>query len=153
MDLIKRHKGLAVICCLTLILLVIIFLIFARMIFGGSNSLYGERLNDLVKIDSSLTDKLIEETESLEQVNDVSLRVQGKIIYITIKYKEGTKLAKAKEIATKTLTYYEDDIKNTYDFGYFLAEEVTNTEEEEKKGFLASGTKHPDNEAISWTKE
>jgi len=155
MELIKRHKGLAIVGSLTLILLVIIIIIFARMFFGSSNSTYGDRLNNIVKLDKSIADELIADLEEEEKVTDVFLRVQGKIIYITIKYSEGTKLAKAKEIANKTLEYYDEEVKNNYDFGYFLVEEVTEVseddEEEDKTGFLISGTKHPDNDSISWT--
>jgi len=157
MNLIKRHKGLALIGGLSLILLIIIVIIFSRMIFGSSNSTYGERLNNLIKLDSSISQKLTTEIKELDEVVDVSLRVQGKIIYITIEYQQGTKASKAKEIATKTLDYYDEEIKNYYDFGYFLieniSEETKSDEEDDVSGFVIAGTKHPDNDTISWTKE
>ncbi len=156
MNLIKRHKGLAIIGTLTLILSIIIFIIFARMFFGSNNSTYGDRLSNIPKLNNETTKKLTDEVAEKEEVSDVSVRIQGKIIYIMIKYDEGTKLSKAKEIATNTLEYFDDEIKASYDFGYFLVEEVSaeeDDEEEEKKGFLAAGTKHPDNDSIGWTKE
>lgn len=155
MKLIQRHKGLAIVGSLTLVLLIIILIIFARMFFGSSNSTYGDRLNNLVKLDQSIDDEIITDLKEMKEVTDVTVRLQGKIIYITIKYQEGTKLARAKEIANKTLEYYDDEVKGCYDFGYFLVEEVAETEEteddEEKNGFLTTGTKHPDNTEISWT--
>ena len=157
MKLIQRHKGLAIVGSLSLILLIIIIIIFARMFFGSSNSSYGDRLNNLDKLDISINDKVISELEENKEVTDASVRVQGKIIYFTIKYQEGTKLTKAKEIANKTLEYYDEEVQNSYDFGYFLVEDVeeveeTEDDEEENSGFLAAGTKHPDNSTISWTK-
>lgn len=158
MDLIKRHKGLAIVCGLSLILIIVMFAIFAKMIFSNGDSEYGERLNGLVKLDKSVTNEVIDETKELEQVEDITIRTQGKIIYTTITFKEGTNLNKAKEIASNTLSKYEEEILEYYDFGYFLKENVkeTETEEdketEEKQGFTVAGTKHPEKDKITWTK-
>ena len=157
MKLIKRHKGLAIVLCLTLILIIVMFIICARMIFSTGETEYGQRLNGLVKIDSSIKEEIINETKELEQVEDITIRTQGKIIYTTITFKEGTKLAKAKEIANNTLSKYNEEVIGYYDFGYFLKENIeipegTEDEEKIKEGFVVAGTKHPDNETISWTK-
>ena len=153
MNLIKRHKGLAIVGGLTLILLIIILMIFARMFLGSNNSSYGDRLNNIEKLDKSVNSEVVSKLKEVKEVSDISIRTQGKIIYITIKYLKGTKLAKAKEIANKTLEYYDDEIKKSYDFGYFLVEDINDDveDDEEKSGFLVSGTKHPDNNEISWT--
>lgn len=153
MNLIKRHKGLAIVGGLTLVLIIIMFAIFARMIFSTGETEYGQRLKGLVKVDKSVTNEVIEETKELEQVEDISIRIQGKIIYTTIIFKEGTDLNKAKEIANNTLSKYEEEIMDCYDFGYFLKENVAQNEEEETQtGFTVAGTKHPDTDQISWTK-
>ena len=154
MNLIKRHKGLALIGSLTLILLVIMFIIFARMIFTTGDSEYGTRLKGIVKIDKSTTKEIINETEELDEVEEITIRTQGKIIYTTIIFKEGTNLDKAKEIASNTLSKYDEKVIKYYDFGYFLKEEIETSEDEEdeKTGFTIAGTKHPDVESISWTK-
>ena len=156
MNLIKRHKGLAIVGILTLILIIIMFIISARMIFSTGETEYGQRLNGLVKLDKSVTKEIIEETKDLEEVEKITIRTQGKIIYTTILFKEGTKLSKAKEIASNTLSKYSEDVVNYYDFGFFLKENIPeveeNDEEEPKTGFAVAGTKHPDIENISWTK-
>lgn len=149
MEVIKRHKGLAIVCALTLILLIIIFIIFARMLFGNKDSVYGDRLSGLVKIDTSIKDEIIDDYSEKKEVEDISIRVQGKIIYTTINYKEGTKLATAKDLASKVVGYYDEDTINYYDFGFFLVENMTDAE---KSGFVVAGTKHPDNKDIRWTK-
>jgi len=41
MNLIKRHKGLAIVGGLTLILIIVMFAIFAKMIFSNGESEYG----------------------------------------------------------------------------------------------------------------
>jgi len=153
MNLIKRHKGLAIVGGLSLILIVIMFIICARMIFSTGETEYGDRLKGLVKLDKSITKEIIEETKGIENVEDIEIRTQGKIIYTTIKFKEGTNIDNAKEIANNTLSKYEEAVMGYYDFGFFLKENITQTEgEEEKKGFTVAGTKHPDTDKISWTK-
>ena len=152
MDLIKRHKGLALVGGLTLILVVIIFIIFARMIFSNGDSIYGNRLDNLVKIDKKVTKEIISEVSSSELVEDINIRVQGRIIYTTILFKEGIKLEKAKEIANATLDNYSEKVLGYYDLGYFLKEVVESSEDKEKTGFVVAGTKHPQTDSISWTK-
>lgn len=156
MDLIKRHKGLALVGGLTLILIIIIFIIFANMIFSNGDSVYGDRLNGIVKINGNKIDSIVDEVLELEEVLEIDIRTQGKIVYTTILYKEGTKLDKAKEIASNTLSKYSEEMLDFYDFGYFLKEDVaddeTSDDEAEKKtGFIVAGTKHPEYESISWT--
>lgn len=154
MNIIKRHKGLAIVGGLTLILIIVMFAISARMIFSTGETEYGDRLNGLTKIDKKLTKEIIEETQTNDNVEDVKIRTQGKIIYTTIKFKEGTNLDTAKEIANNTLSKYEEAVLGSYDFGFFLKENIIETEEEtEKVGFVVAGTKHPDTDKISWTKK
>lgn len=153
MNLIKRHKGLAIVGGLSLILIIIMCIICARMVFSTGKTEYGDRLNGLVKLNKSITKEIIEETKNNEIVEDIDIRVQGKIIYTTIKFKNGTNLDKAKEVANNTLSKYEEDIIKYYDFGFFLKENVPQSIDEEKKGFTIAGTKHPDIEKISWTKK
>lgn len=163
MNLIRRHKNLAIIGTLTLILLIVMFIIFARMIFTTGETEYGQRLKGLEKLDKTVTKEIIDEIEELEFVEDIKIRTQGKIIYTTIIVKEGTKLSKAKEIASNTITKYDEEILEDYDLGFFLKENIVVPEKEEteekkendkteKKGFVVAGTKHPDNKTISWTK-
>lgn len=152
MELIKRHKGLAIVGGLALILLIVIFAIFARMIFSSGGSEYGDRLNGIVKIDKSETEKLINEVKELTEVKDITVRTQGKIIYMTITFEDSVSKDKAKEIANKTYSYYDEKVVNCYDFEYFLKQDKDVAEGEEDTSFVIAGTKHPDNDYISWTK-
>lgn len=152
MNLIRRHKNLAIVGGLTLILIILLFIISARMIFSTGETVYGKRLDGIVKIDSSVTESVITETKEDSTVEDIKIRKQGKIIYTTIIYKKGTKIEKAKEIATKTLEKYDEEIKSCYDFSFFIKENVEDKEDGTPGGFLLSGTKHPNTIGISWTK-
>ena len=154
MNIIKRHKGLAIVGGLTLILLIVMFAILSKILFSNGDSVYGQRLKGITKLDKSITKDIINTTKELENVEDIEIRTQGKIIYTTITFTEGTSLDKAKEIASETLTKYEEKITADYDFGYLLKENLEDNKETEEveKGFVSAGTKHPDNDKISWTK-
>lgn len=152
MELIKRHKGLAIVGGLSLILLIILFIIFARMIFSSGKGEYGDRLNGLVKIDKADTEKLIDEIKAYDEVNDIKVRTQGKIIYMTITYGDNVSKDKAKEIADKTFGYYNEEVVGYYDFEYFLTQKKEVAEGEEDTSFTIAGTKHPNNDHISWTR-
>ncbi len=152
MKVLKRHKGLAIIGGLTLILLIVIFAIFSRMIFSTGKGEYGDRLNGLVEIPKDVTDKVISETKELEQVEKITVRTQGKIVYTTITFTKDTSKDKAKEIATKTLEYYDEDVINCYDFEFLLTQEEQLDDEGNDKAYTIAGTKHPEKEKISWTR-
>lgn len=151
-NLINRHKGLAIVGLLSLVLFVIIGLIFARMILSSGKTEYGDRLNGLVKIDKKTTDKIKEEIGALENVEDIEIRTQGKIIYITLNVSDNTSKDKGKEIAKSIIPYYEEEVINYYDFSIFINKENTSTKEDENNGYTIAGTKIPNNENISWTK-
>lgn len=152
MNLIKRHKGLAIIGSLSLVLLVIMFIIFGRMIFTGNNGEYGDRLNGLIKVDTSITDKIISETKELTEVENITIRTQGKIIYTTIIFASNVTKEKAKEIANNTLKEYSEEILKSYDFEYFLTQNIEVEEGKEDPSYTIAGAKHPDTESITWTK-
>ena len=152
MKLLKRHKGLAIIGGLTLILMIIIFAIFSRMIFSTGKGEYGDRLKGIKAIPKDVTNKVVEETKELDQVENIKVRIQGKIVYTTITFTKDTSKDKAKEIATKTLEYYDEETITTYDFEFLLTQEEQLDDDGNDKSYVIAGTKHPEKENISWTR-
>lgn len=127
----NRNKGLAIIIALTIVLLLILLIIFLQMLIGGSSDKYGNRLDgiDKVKISNETFEGVKKEVTDTELTEDVSTRVQGKIVYTTITLKSDTSKDKAKEIASATLDNYSEDELKFYDFSFFLNGKV-------KKGIL-----------------
>ena len=68
MNLIKRHKGLALVGALTLVLIIIMFILCGRMIFSTGETIYGSRLKNLPKIDSKVTKEIINENKEIEEI-------------------------------------------------------------------------------------
>ncbi len=152
MNLIKRHKGLAVICFLTLILLIVLFAIFSRMIFSTGKTEYGDRLKNIVEIKKNVLDDVKSSTEEYEEVEEVTIRIQGKIVYTIIKVTEATSKDRAKEIAAKTLEKYSKEVIDCYDFEFIINQKEQLDEEGNDKSYTIAGTKHPSKENISWTR-
>ena len=72
------------------------------------------------------------------------------IFFITI---EILLIAKrAKDIAGKILELYDDEIKKCYDFEYILIKKEKLDEEGNDTAFTVVGTKHPEKDGVSWTR-
>ncbi len=152
MNVIKRHKGLAIVGGLTLILLVILFIIFSRMIFSTGKGEYGDRLNNITEIKKSLLNDVKESLEAIDQVEKANVRVQGRIIYTTFYVKGSTSKDKAKEIANGTLAKYSEEILKDYDVEFLVHQNLEVKDGEEDKSYTIAGTKHPNKDKISWTR-
>lgn len=152
MNVIKRHKGLAIIGGLTLILFIILLAIFSRMIFSTGKGEYGDRLNNLTEVKKSLLTEVKESLESQDQVEKATVRVQGRIIYTTFYVTANTNKDKAKDIANKSLEKYSEEIINDYDFEFLIHQNLEVKKDEEDKSYTIAGTKHPNKDKISWTR-
>lgn len=152
MKLIKRHKGLAIVGGLTLLLLIILFIICSKMIFSTGKTEYGDRLNNIVKIEKKVLDDAKTAIENEKEVEKASIRTQGKIIYTLITVSKDTKKDRAKEIAKKSLENYSEEIMECYDVEFLITQEPILNDEGVDSAYTIVGTKHPDNDYISWTK-
>lgn len=154
MNIFKRHKGLTIVSGLALILIVIIFAIFSRMLFSTGKGEYGDRLNGVSSVESKDLKEAEESLKENDEVISAKVRVQGRIIYTTITFSEDTSIDKAKEIAESVREAFSDDVLEDYDFEFLLTEEIAETEEDESsEGFNIAGTKVPANEEVTWTRK
>lgn len=149
--LISRHKLLFTICTLAFIIIVIMTYIFFNLFIGGADK-YGARLNGIEEHEITKSQKkdVVSFLEEKSEVTSASVRIQGKIIYIHIECNRDTSLDRAKEIATESLTKFEDDDKSFYDIAYSLTQ--VKVEDEEDIGFVVTGTKSNKLDNISWIK-
>ena len=145
-NIIARHKLLFLICFLAFVVAVALLYIFFSLFILG-NDPYGDRLQGIskVKISSKEQSSVASFLKEKEEVVDASVHLKGKIIYIHIKMKDGVDLNKAKEISNESLGKFEDDEKSFYDFGYFLSED-------KEGGYVVTGTKNSNSNAIVWIK-
>lgn len=150
-DLILRHKLLSAICLLALIVIIMMMYVFFNLFVGGSNK-YGDRLKGIEshKVEKKEQEEVVSFLKEKNEVNDASIRIQGKIIYIHIEYTRETSLDTAKAIATESLAKISNDEKKFYDIGYYLTQ--VSDENQEDKGFVVTGNKSNELDSISWIK-
>lgn len=150
-NLLSRHKILAVICLLALIVIIILFYMFCSIFVGGSDK-YGNRLDGIeeVEISKSEMSDIADAIAKDDSVDSAKVRLQGKIIYIDIVYKKDVSKDKAKEIAVKSLDNFDKKEKEFYDFEYVLTQNVGDNEED--TGFKITGAKTPKTDSISFIK-
>lgn len=145
--LIKRHKFLAILSGVTIVFVVILLYFFLSLFISGNNK-YGTRLRDIKEVELSSRDLDKYETEigKDDSISKVDVRLQGKIIYVNIVFKDSVSVDDAKKIAESTLDKFSDKEKKYYDFGYFL------TQESNKDSYKITGTKHSKKDKISFIK-
>ena len=150
-DLVSRHKLLSAICLLAFIVIIMMMYVFFNLFVGGSNK-YGDRLKGIEshKVEKKEQEEVVSFLKEKNEVNDASIRIQGKIIYIHIEYTRETSLDTAKAIATESLAKISDDEKKFYDIGYYLTQ--TSDDNSEDKGFIVTGNKSNELDSISWIK-
>lgn len=150
-NLLSRHKILAVICLLALIVIIILFYMFCSIFVGGSDK-YGNRLDGIeeVEISKSEMSDIADAIAKDDSVDSAKVRLQGKIIYIDIVYKKDVSKDKAKEIAVKSLDNFDKKEKEFYDFEYVLTQNVGDNKED--TGFKITGAKTPKTDSISFIK-
>ena len=150
-DLVSRHKLLSAICLLALIVIIMMMYVFFNLFVGGSNK-YGDRLKGIEshKVEKKEQEEVVSFLKEKNEVNDASIRIQGKIIYIHIEYTRETSLDTAKAIATESLAKISNDEKKFYDIGYYLTQ--VSDENQEDKGFIVTGNKSNELDSISWIK-
>ena len=143
----NKNKGFAIIIALGFILFLILLVIFFQMLIGGSSDKYGNRLDGInkVKISNETFEEVKKEVTDTELVEEVSTRLQGKIVYMTITLKSDTSKDKAKEIASATLDNYSEDELKFYDFSFFLRWKG------EEGDTVVTGNKHHSLDSITWT--
>ena len=79
-----KNKVLIVLGIILIICFIAIIIVTVSYFFGGSESVYGDRLEDIENypIEDSFIDEYIANLEADEMINSVSFDVRGRIIYI-----------------------------------------------------------------------
>ena len=146
MEFIKKHKKGVIICSIVLLVFVCLFLFLRIFMVDYKKDEYGNRLQDIdkVKISETVISKLEKEMKVLDEVENASYRLQGRLIYISLKMASGVSKDTAKEIATKTLDYFTEDEKKYYDIQIII------TTSDENAEYPIIGYKHKTSTEFVW---
>lgn len=116
--------------------------------FGSSKSSYGDRLAGIeeVQITDDIKNNFLDNMKKDELINDVTIKVVGKIVYITLSFEEKVSLVEAQSKALASLKNFEDKYLEFYDFNYTLKSNST----ENSEGFLIMGAKNVNGTGLVW---
>ena len=146
LKLIKKHSHL-IVGIVILIFLVIIAIMAKNFFFpNDQEAYYGTRLEGIDKI--KISDKKKEELKEnfKDSSKSITIRLQGRIIYLDIKVNDDVSVDAAREMSNKTLEKLSDEEKAYYDIQFMIGND------KDKDHFPIIGYKHHTKQGISWTK-
>ncbi len=145
----KEHRIFTMLMAIVVVCLVLIITVLINVFYMGNGSnKYGNRLEGIenVQISDSRQSDFENNIANNEKVKKVDIRVQGKIVYITMQIEPGVKIEEAKGIALKALDEFSDEEKAFYDFNFTLKQNST----ENSDGFLISGARNKNGTGLIW---
>ena len=127
--------GIILIACLIAISVVVI-----TYFVGDSSSKYGDRLEGIedYPFDQDMQDEIIAQIQESDLVEDVTMRVSGKTIYVTITFVPATTLVEGQSVALASLEFFSEDTLSFYDLEYMIQAEAT----DDAEGFSLIGAKN-----------
>lgn len=147
MKFIKKHKYSLLIAVIFLILFVFAFLGLKKLLVPDSDiDKYGDRLKDIVDhpIKNEMIDTIKAAVLESDKANDLSYRLEGKIMSFILDVKPDTDEKSIKALGEKIIQNIEEDIASVYDVHLM----VTCTECEEFTPKMAS--KHRTGKEFVW---
>jgi len=147
MKFIKKNIGAIIAIVIIILLLIGAYFVKETFFSAETEAIYGSRLDgiDKVKITKEKKQQVIDSLK--EGTEKTSVRVAGKIVYISMVVNGETTLDAAKELGNKSLEPFSDEEKEFYDFQIII--EKNN----ESKQFPIIGYKQHKKSSITWTKD
>ena len=127
----------------------VIGILFYRYFYAGtSSSKYGERLDGIENYPLSKTlEKDIQDLyKDNTEIDKVTVTNEGKIVYITINFKQSIKVTTAEDLAIKSLDKVGEKNLTYYDVQYILTYSGT----EENTNFPVFGSKSASSLKVVW---
>lgn len=150
----KSNKILLLLGGILVVCFILILVALFKYFYGAmNNTKYGDRLDGIseYKLDKGL-DSEIKDLYSESEVDSVTLKTSGKIIYLTIDLSKVVTKETAKTLALKALEKFTDDEKQYYDIQFII---TCSKEEgsEETKLYPIMGYKNSSSAVVSWIKD
>lgn len=145
----QEHRIFTILMAIVLVCVIIMITILFNCFYSGKGSnKYGNRLEVIenVQISESRQNDYEKNLENNQKVEKANVRIQGRIIYIKVKFKSDTSMDEAKNIVEKSLTSFKKEEHQLYDFNITIQRDDNN----DAKGFLTSGSKNKNSKGISW---
>ena len=143
-----KNKVLIVLGIILIICFIAILIVTFSFFFGGSESVYGDRLDGIknYSIEDSFIDEYIANLESDEMINSATFDTKGRIIYVTIDFVGDTSLVEAQSKAAASLEQFSEETLSYYDINFTLTSEST----ENSEGFTIVGARNVAGSGLVW---
>lgn len=143
-----KNKVLIVLGLILIICLIAILIVTFSYFFGGSESVYGDRLDEIENypIEDSFVSEYIANLESDEMINSVSFDSKGRIIYIIIDFVGDRSLVEAQSKAAASLEQFSENLLSYYDINFTLTCGST----ENSEGFTIMGARNVAGSGLVW---
>lgn len=143
-----KNKVLIVLGIILIICFIAILIVTFSFFFGGSESVYGDRLDGIENypIEDSFIDEYIANLESDEMINSATFDTKGRIIYVTIDFVGDTSLVEAQSKAAASLEQFSEETLSYYDINFTLTSEST----ENSEGFTIVGARNVAGSGLVW---
>ncbi len=145
MNFFKQNRTIIIALILFFVAIVLCVQVKNILIPNSGAAVYGNRLDGKVAITKNI-DKKIKETIA-DGTSDVSVRVSGRIINVTITVFSDVSRDTAKTYANKALELFTDKEKGYYDIQFYLLKEGEATD------FPIIGYRIQNGQSITWTKD
>lgn len=145
----KKNKVLFILTTIAIICILVIIIGLLTSFYTKTNtSKYGDRLDGIeeVEITDSFREDLVSFYEKNEKVNEASVDLSGKIVYIIIDVVKGTTEAQAQEIANSGLEEFSEEEIEYYDFQFI----VTCEEDSKSEIYPTMGYKNNTSAKVVW---
>lgn len=112
-----------VLAMVLLVCFIVVIVVALTYFYGSSDNEYGDRLEGIkdVKITEKVIDKVTSSIEESEIVKSSSIDTKGKLIYLSIKFVDGTTLDTAKPVAEGAMSYFSKEELEFYDINITIS--------------------------------
>ena len=119
----QENSVLFVLLLILIACLVAISIVVFTYFVGDSSSKYGDRLEGIENypFDEDMQNDVIEKIKENEIVDNVTIRLSGKVIYVSISFVPATTLVEAQSIALASLEYFSEEVLSFYDLEYMIS--------------------------------
>ena len=143
-----KNKVLIVLGIILIICFIAIIVVTVSYFFGGSESVYGDRLDEIEDhpIEDSFVSEYTTNLESDDMIESVEFDTKGRIIYITINFVGDTSLVEAQSKTAASLETFSDDLLSYYDINFTITSEATDNSD----GFTLMGARNVAGSGLVW---
>lgn len=142
----KENRVLFMLILVLIVCFVAIVSVGVSYFVGSHKSIYGDRLEGKIDIKNGDKEKYLDALKEEKLVEEATLRLSIRTIYVDLKFTTEATLVEAESIALASLENLSEEILAYYDVNFILTKDAT----EKDEGFTIMGARNSNGTGISW---